>query len=281
MEDFFANLDDDLASASKPAPTNLDKLQVANGGTKEGVTCMACKGRGNFYSYTGRLVGPCFKCKGSGKMTTGSAAAFKGRETKKANDAAWHHAHHAEIAYMGHRAERSSFFASLQQKFRDSGRLSDNQLAAIRKDMAEEPARKAAFQAKRDAERAANATDVDISRIEQLFDAARSNGLKKLKFRTEECDISPAPEHGRNAGALYVTKNGEYFGKIASGKFYATKEAPASIGATLVELAKDPLSVGIAYGKQTGKCCCCGRELTDPVSVERGIGPICETKWEM
>ena len=25
-----------------------------------------------------------------------------------------------------------------------------------------------------------------------------------------------------------------------------------------------------------GKCCCCGRPLTDPVSIEKGIGPICE-----
>jgi hypothetical protein len=27
-----------------------------------------------------------------------------------------------------------------------------------------------------------------------------------------------------------------------------------------------------------GKCACCGRTLTDPISIERGIGPIC---WDM
>jgi histidine ammonia-lyase len=34
-----------------------------------------------------------------------------------------------------------------------------------------------------------------------------------------------------------------------------------------------------AYGKATGTCSCCGRELTDPVSIANGIGPICADKW--
>lgn len=281
MDDFFANLDDDLATGGRKAadPANLAKLQVANGGEKDGITCLSCKGRGNFYSYTGRLVGRCFKCAGTGKMTAGKAAAFKGQQTKKANDAAWHHAHHAEIAYIGHRAQSSSFFAGLAEQFNSRGKLSENQLAIVRKDMEEAPARIAAAKAKRDEARAASAKEVDISKIEALFDTARENGLKKLKFRTEACDISPAPEHGRNAGSLYVTKNGEYFGKISGGKFFATREAPPEIGKHLEELAADPLAVGIAYGKQTGKCCACGRELTDPESVKRGIGPICEGNW--
>ena len=32
-------------------------------------TCPACRGSGNFVSYTGRVVGNCFKCKGAGKRT--------------------------------------------------------------------------------------------------------------------------------------------------------------------------------------------------------------------
>jgi hypothetical protein len=30
------------------------------------------------------------------------------------------------------------------------------------------------------------------------------------------------------------------------------------------------------FGVETGMCCVCGAFLTDPVSVARGIGPICE-----
>ena len=33
------------------------------------------------------------------------------------------------------------------------------------------------------------------------------------------------------------------------------------------------------YGKETGRCILCGRELTNPVSVEQGIGPICAGRY--
>ena len=34
-----------------------------------------------------------------------------------------------------------------------------------------------------------------------------------------------------------------------------------------------------AIGHATGVCCCCGRELTDPISVANGVGPICAAKY--
>jgi hypothetical protein len=33
------------------------------------------------------------------------------------------------------------------------------------------------------------------------------------------------------------------------------------------------------YGKATGRCSICDRELTDPNSIAAGIGPICATKF--
>lgn len=32
------------------------------------------------------------------------------------------------------------------------------------------------------------------------------------------------------------------------------------------------------YGHLTGRCCCCGRELTNETSIELGIGPVCLAK---
>ena len=32
------------------------------------------------------------------------------------------------------------------------------------------------------------------------------------------------------------------------------------------------------YGDNTGSCGICGRELTDPLSVKRGIGPVCHER---
>lgn len=37
----------------------------------------------------------------------------------------------------------------------------------------------------------------------------------------------------------------------------------------------DPRAAVIEHGKRTGICGICGRELSDPVSIELGIGPIC------
>ena len=47
----------------------------------------------------------------------------------------------------------------------------------------------------------------------------------------------------------------------------------------LLTIAKNPVEAAKAYGKLTGSCSCCGRELSDPVSIEAGIGPVCATKW--
>lgn len=33
------------------------------------------------------------------------------------------------------------------------------------------------------------------------------------------------------------------------------------------------------FGALTGTCCCCGKLLTDPVSIAAGIGPVCKGKY--
>lgn len=38
------------------------------------------------------------------------------------------------------------------------------------------------------------------------------------------------------------------------------------------------LAEAARIGHQTGSCCICGRELTDPASIAMGIGPICIDK---
>jgi Family of unknown function (DUF6011) len=43
----------------------------------------------------------------------------------------------------------------------------------------------------------------------------------------------------------------------------------------VAEFAGDPFAQMIAGAHVTGNCCICGRSLTDPLSLERGIGPEC------
>jgi len=56
-------------------------------------------------------------------------------------------------------------------------------------------------------------------------------------------------------------------------------EARLHVLALLQELNADPLAAAMKHGKLSGRCCSCGRDLTDPVSIEAGIGPVCATKF--
>lgn len=86
-----------------------------------------------------------------------------------------------------------------------------------------------------------------------------------------------------------IYSSGEHFYKIIMGKKgfpYAMileedqswKYAPGAVKELRHE---DRLDIeGLKnYGKETGRCILCGRELTNPVSIEQGIGPICAGKY--
>lgn len=47
----------------------------------------------------------------------------------------------------------------------------------------------------------------------------------------------------------------------------------------LVELNADPLEAAKKHGKLAGRCCSCGRDLTNDGSIEAGIGPVCAEKF--
>src|SRR5262249_25135471 len=107
---------------------------------------------------------------------------------------------------------------------------------------------------------------------------------KKPTLRVGELVLSLASENSVNAGYVYVkaAEDGTYLGKIAPAGLYSpSREAKAGDIETLKATAADPLGLAVAYGKRTGNCACCRRVLSDPKSVELGIGPICKGKWGM
>jgi hypothetical protein len=55
-------------------------------------------------------------------------------------------------------------------------------------------------------------------------------------------------------------------------------EGRLNVTVALGRIEDDPAGTIAAHGKATGSCGCCGRELTDPESIERGIGPVCITQ---
>jgi len=93
--------------------------------------------------------------------------------------------------------------------------------------------------------------------------------------------VQAAPKAGnRNPGSLYVKRNGEYQGKITpDGVFHPTGYAAKETAEELLAIDEDPVGKAREHGRLTGQCAICSRQLTDPVSVERGIGPICASRW--
>lgn len=276
MNDLFKDLDTDpMAEIRKNA-------HVANGGENmQAMVCPKCHGRGTrTYGYVNIRTYPCNYCRQTGKVTQKRIDNIE--RAKKAEATREHNArvarmefqeqHSDVLAFLHNAAEWSSFALSLQNSFVEHGRLSEKQIAAVRSMMEKSEQRKA--------EKQANAPTVEVSAIEALFNVATENGLKRPVFRAlDGVEVSKAPMTGRNAGALYVREHGEYAGKIVSGKYFATSTATKNVLPRLLAIAADPLGEATLFGKQTGQCGCCGRELTDPNSIEAGIGPICATKW--
>lgn len=86
---------------------------------------------------------------------------------------------------------------------------------------------------------------------------------------------------GRNAGGLNLTDGlpfgqNRFFGAITpDGDFRPGRDVPPALREFLSRLAADPATVAGEYGKGSGSCCFCSKELTDDRSVVVGYGPVC------
>jgi len=197
------------------------------------------------------------------------ASQQKARLMAPENKAKFNEANPGLIEALKELSSWNSFAASLVEQFSDRGSLSDKQTGAAIAMLMKVKTNKAAR---------AEAPSVDLSNIVAIFDKAHE-AIKTPKFRFEDLVISRAPDAGANAGALYVKVDGEYMGKVKEGKFFGIRFTPEDTLSKLKQIAESPLSAAVAYGRRTGACACCGRELTVHASIERGIGPICAERF--
>ena len=157
------------------------------------------------------------------------------------------------------------FAASLVKWFEKRGSLTEDQTGSAVAMLMDIKAKKA---------QRAEAPSVDLSNVVAMFNKAHE-AIKTPKFRFEDLVISRAPDYGVNAGALYVKIEGQYAGKVKEGKWFGSQD----ILSKLQQIADNPLESAVAYGRKTGNCACCGRDLTRHDSIERGIGPICAERF--
>lgn len=176
--------------------------------------------------------------------------------------------HAAVLGWIDANAPKNNFAASLKSKMAKYKGLTIGQVLAVQKNLQPKPAPVTA------------AVNTDgINQVKAAFDAAIASGIKRPKLRLEDFVLSPAKADGKNAGALYVKSGYDYLGKIADGQFYPVKACNDTMREAIVAACSSPLEAAVAYGKKTGVCACCGRELTNKESIELGIGPICRDKW--
>lgn len=201
--------------------------------------------------------------------------------TANANDRRWwqwRDANPAEAAWI----ERAAlggfrFAASMQDAVSRYGRLTDAQFAAVQRFMAQDAQRSAA-QAERAVELGGAAT------IRAALVRASESGLKSPKLRCGNIRFDWPRTGTKNPGCIYVVElegdSDAYLGKInPEGLFQPTFRCTDDQRAAVMAVAADPLGAAVAHGKQTGACACCGRPLSDPESVQRGIGPVCARKF--
>jgi hypothetical protein len=294
VDDLFGGIGLDLntTAAEREANRNRkgDLLPLPNQHVE---TCPACR-NGTFYSWAGRSLGPCRKCKGTGKLVFKLSPEARERARKYANKAKaakvvaaqesanqFANDNAAEYAWLTANTGKFDFATSLHTALNKYGRLTDGQLNAVRKCLLRDEERNAAREAAK-VQAAASAPSCDVSKIEATFATAQSNGVKRPKMRLADFIFSLAPATGRNAGAIYVVARDsrDYLGKIQDGRFVRnTHNCTEEQAAEIAQVASDPHAAAVAYGQRFGQCSICGRELTKGESIDRMMGPICAEKY--
>lgn len=143
------------------------------------------------------------------------------------------------ISYLRLHADGNAFLTSVLSQFDRFGRLSENQLGAVERNMARPV-------------RVANPNPV----------------IEVGMYRTEEGVFRV--KSSRESGNLYAMKYNPQ-AQVKSERFSYARGGIYRLSAgdrlTLAEAQ--------ALGHEFGVCCVCGALLTDAQSVARGIGPVC------
>lgn len=145
-------------------------------------------------------------------------------------------------------AKGNSFYASLLAQFERKGVLSEKQILAV-----------------------LNGIERDRKRNAEREQATTANPVT-------ECGIY------RNGDGVFRVKQSK------AGRFYAERFVPNADSKSerfcyergaiygLTPEHRLTLAQAVELGAQHGVCVVCGAELTDPTSIERGIGPVCAKK---
>jgi hypothetical protein len=206
--------------------------------------CGQCKGRGNFVSWAGRVVGVCFKCGGTGTLTfktpkatrdAAKTANAERKETKLKSNLAAYEAQYPQLKAWW-TGNDFKFAVDMRDAVSRFGSLTEKQLEASLR-----CAEKLAAAREQKVVAVANAPTVDVAGITEAFNQAFKKGIKRPKMRVlageHRLVLSRAPDNGKNAGAVYVTDRDSdaYLGKVLNNRFIKSRDCDEATEAQVVE----------------------------------------------
>jgi len=127
--------------------------------------------------------------------------------------------------------------------------------------------------------------------IAAMLTVVNEGGIKNPILRAVHPDCPPLDGKHREEGVICLKwlRNSTKIAILSGDKemFYGymdkrgvtDRELPTLILETLQHTNKDLVRSATLYGRKTGACCFCGRELTREDSIGAGYGPICAEKW--
>jgi len=144
-----------------------------------------------------------------------------------------------------------------------------------------------------DTEETMNKYELRMNNVSQVLESAMFNKKKNPKAKTSKVkllfgDLSISTS--TNSGLVWINgEDRETYGNFKQDALCQVSymedflKMNGSYRQTIYEklciIEQDPYNAVTRYGKETGVCCCCGRTLTDPVSIDAGIGPICAGRY--
>lgn len=284
---FNDSLDDLLGGTPSPLPKTLPmddaSVRIRQNVETFSETCPKCRGTGKFITYSGRVMGECFTCKGKGSKTFKTSSAQRQQNRERAADRkeqqrvdnghAFEKANPAEFSWITRNAGKFDFATAMAEAVFKYGDLTERQRDAVHRCMAREADRAAAAE-----KRAAAAPSIDGSKLIDAFNRAKDR-VRSPDDLVLYFDGFVIYEAEKYPGTFYV-KSGKrwadtYFGKIMNNRFMASRDCTQEMNTAILAVLDDPAGAARAAGKKTGRCCCCGRKLTNENSIAAGIGPIC------
>ncbi|KKM74155.1 hypothetical protein LCGC14_1403300, partial [marine sediment metagenome] len=132
----------------------------------------------------------------------------------------------------------------------------------------------------------------DFSDVYALFEKAatggkwpritiNADGFEFHLYVSGAKSVVPGVINVKRSGSAAGNGHGDWYGRITIEGAWDQRhsEVDERMADALSKLAMDPVGTVAMYGRLSGKCCFCKKQLTDDPSVEAGYGPVCAKRW--